>query len=242
MRKTSSVNWVVAILALVSVAAIAVGGLFAAEETKPKAEKNFFMFVQAAQSGEFKPIEGKKDTYLLTLNNVNPATTYFSDRPQRIVGNADMVKFLKGLGFSEKNPPNAAIQLLNGDKDQETIVVELYNPKYDATKKTLQYELKILEEGKKGLAVFNEAKDKTLPAHFGDVSLFIDDCQNTPVYCCLNYAVQGVLQDQDMCWDWKWFVCGPCYGWDYEAARCNGSFTGCKGSCEGYDDTGCFHQ
>ena len=72
-----------------------------AEETEElQPEKNVtFMFVQNAQSGTLIPVEGEDDLYTLTLMNVSPQTIAFSDRPERVVIQVPMQKFLDGLGF-----------------------------------------------------------------------------------------------------------------------------------------------
>jgi len=208
---------------------ITASGLFA-EEPKGKAAKNFFMFVQSAKSGELISVEGKSDTYVLTLYEISPQVIYFSDRPERIVGHAEMAKFLKGLGFSDKNPPNAAIQLLAANQQQDTIVVELMKPHYDETKRTLQYEIKILQEAEKGLAVFTEKKDGALPAKFNDVSLFIDDCQDFEFPCCNGLDAVGYIGPLAMCWSWSDFSCEPCH--DDPDADCNSKYPSCNGNCD----------
>ena len=143
-----------------------------------------------------------------------------------------MDKFLKGLGFDKKNPPNAAVQLISAAAGEDTIVVELLNPKYDAAKKTLQYEVKILTEGKKGLAIFNESKDKVLPAKFGPTSLFIDDCNDADLQCCSKNNVDpvGSVSGIPMCWNLSDFACEPCRV-DAVVSQCNSTYPQCGGAC-----------
>jgi len=57
------------------------------------------------------------------------------------------------------------------------IVVELFEPVYDAANQTLQYNVSILEEPNHSYAIFNERHDESLPEHFGPAALFIDDCK-----------------------------------------------------------------
>ena len=229
MRNNCLLTWIATIFVLVLGTTITASGLFA-EEPKGKAEKNFFMFVQNAKSGELKSVEGKKDTYVLTLYEVSPQVVYFSDRPQRIVGHVEVAKFLKGLGFGEKNPPNAAIQLLAANEQQDTIVVELIKPQYDEAKRTLQYEVKILKEAKKGLAVFTEKKDSTLPTKFNDVSLFIDDCPDFFYNCTTGDTQHGNIGPIGTCWSWSDFDCEPCNV--DPNALCNSTYPSCNGKCE----------
>ncbi|MEJ7901698.1 MAG: hypothetical protein WKF63_07600, partial [Thermomicrobiales bacterium] len=98
-----------------------------AQEATPLASPNAlrddttFLFVQTATAGFFTPkpdaatphadgtlTPGVGD-YLLTLEGHHSGTVYFSDRPERIFGNASTRTFLDGLGFSPSNPPNAAL-------------------------------------------------------------------------------------------------------------------------------------
>jgi hypothetical protein len=146
-----------------------------AEESQVVEKPVRFMFVQNANSGSFIPLQDKKNLYTFTLEGVFPQTIFFSDRPERVVGQAPMQKFLDGLGFSRANPPNAAIEILGGSEEADVIVVELFDPVYDAANKTLRYTVSILEEPNHSYAIFNERHDKSLPKHFGPVALFIDD-------------------------------------------------------------------
>ena len=148
-----------------------------------KMEKQVFLFVQVADSGTLVPIAGASNHYLLTLKGVAPQTVYFSDRPARLAGHVTTDAFLKGLGFLEKNPPNAAIEVEQAKEDEDTIVVELRHPVYDGAKATLQYDVTILPDARGGLAYYDAKRDNKLPRTFGNVSLFIDDCPPAQVTC-----------------------------------------------------------
>jgi hypothetical protein len=69
-----------------------------------------------------------------------------------------MQKFLDGFCFSPENPPNAAIEILEGDEEMDMAVLELFNPAYDAVNKTLQYTVSILEEANHSYSIFNDRK------------------------------------------------------------------------------------
>ena len=94
-----------------------------------------------------------------------------------------MQKFLDGFCFSSENPPNAAIEILEGNESQDVIVVELFDPVYDAANQTLQYNVSILEEPNHSYDIFNERHDESLPENFGPAALFIDDCSDCTLYC-----------------------------------------------------------
>jgi len=184
------------------------------EETETVEKPVRFMFVQSAQSGSLVPIEARENLYFLFLKDVSPQTTFFSDRPERVVGQAPMQKFLDGLGFTRANPPNAALEILGGSEEADLIVVELFDPVYDAANKTLRYTISILKEPNLSYAIFNERHDKSLPEHFGPVVLFIDGCADGTCYCtkgdsrdakdCGHYSI-------GCCWKWSVCSCRPCH-------------------------------
>ena len=121
------------------------------------------MFVQSVQSGSFVQVEGEDNLYTLTLEGVAPQTIAFSDRPERVMGQVPMQKFFAGLGFSPKYLPNAAIEILEWDNEEDVMVIELFDPVYDATNQTLQYNVSILEMPNHSYAIFNERHDESLP-------------------------------------------------------------------------------
>lgn len=164
-----------------------------------------FMFVQNAQSGTLIPVEGEDNLYTLTLVGVAPQTIAFSDRPERVVVQVPMQKFLDGMGFSAENPPNAALEILDADEEEDLAVVELFDPVYDAASQTLQYNVSILEEQDHSYAVFNERADQALPETFGAVALFIDDCP------CVWKPLEGSCDSNcySFSWDWLKFNCEP---------------------------------
>ena len=201
-----------------------------------------YMFVQSAHSGSFVPVEGEMN-YTLTLEGVSPQTIAFSDRPERVVGQVSMQKFLDGLGFSPKNPPNAAIEILEGEEEEDVMVMELLDPVYDATNQTLQYNVSILEESNHSYATFNERHDKSLPEHFGPAALFIDSCPDCRVICNTNKGSNGcygwctsILIGQ--CWKWEKASCEPCYSKSHYEDMCAGNpYEGCD-NCLTFDSCG----
>jgi len=177
----------------------------AAAETEADNLPGFYMFVQNAESGALAPVAGKENTYLLTLNNVDPMTIFFSDRPRRDVGQVPIEKFIPGLCFEEENPPNAAVEIFEGAEEADVVVGELRKPKYNKQEKTLQYEVRIIhDEATRGLSIYNKRKDKALPEKFGHVSLFIDDCPDKNYNCYAPEPMNscGTLR-VGTCWHWK---------------------------------------
>jgi hypothetical protein len=75
-----------ALLVVASLCAVAAN--CAAAQTKAPSKAPQFLFVQSAKNVTFK--DG-----VLTLQDVSPATAFFSERPQRIVGHVRNDLFLK---------------------------------------------------------------------------------------------------------------------------------------------------
>jgi hypothetical protein len=84
---------------------------------------------------------------VLTLKDVNAATIFFSDRPERIVGHTPTGEFVAEWGHGgddsfAADPPNAALSILNGPEPQD-IVVTISNPRLQNG--DLLYDVVVLE-------------------------------------------------------------------------------------------------
>jgi hypothetical protein len=114
------------------------------------------MFVQVARD---MTSEGDK----VTLRGLAPATLFFSDRPQRVVGHLTAQQFVdewdKGENSFAADPPNAVISFLAaGDEVPEDAIVVLRDPELDGD--TITYGIELLEG--------------SLPAKAESCSVFID--------------------------------------------------------------------
>lgn len=168
-----------------------------APEVAPASDEGpVFLFVQTASSGrgELNPgagtpaVDGTPTpaggaSILLTLEGHTGQTIYFSDRPDRIVGAAPTETFLDGFGFSNGNPPNAAL-VSEFRAGQGVVVLQLIEPTYDPDTGTLVYGAEVLEgyEGESLMPVVADQVAERLPAEFGPAALFIDDCPEL-TYC-----------------------------------------------------------
>jgi hypothetical protein len=99
----------------------------------------------------------------LTLHGVGPATLFFADRPDRVVGHVNSRKFVSQWGEGEnsfaEDPPNAVISFLEaGDHIPEEATVVLRDPELSGD--SLTYNVEVLEG--------------SLPTQAGPCSLFID--------------------------------------------------------------------
>ena len=115
-----------------------------------------FLFVQTAKSMSFDKANNK-----LALEGVSSTTLFFTDRPERIAGNMKTTSFIPfwstGKDSFLKDPPNADISSVEGDKLRQVVVV-LQAPELKSD--NLTYTVKLLQG--------------EMPAKGADVSVFID--------------------------------------------------------------------
>ena len=110
----------------------------ATAQPKPQAS---LLFVQTAQKIDYK--DG-----VMTLYGVPGQTMFFTDRPNRVVGNVPTNTFVtkwttdKGPNGFATNPPNAAVTVFE-PSGAKTAIVELSNPRLDGNK--LSYNVKVLQ-------------------------------------------------------------------------------------------------
>ncbi len=114
------------------------------------------MFVQMASALT-------SDEGTVTLHGIGPATLFFADRPDRVVGHVGTPKFVSQWGEGENSfaddPPNAVFTFIEaGDVVPEEATVVLREPREAGD--ALTYSIELLEG--------------SLPAKAGACSLFID--------------------------------------------------------------------
>lgn len=190
-----------------------------------------FLFVQSASSATYgQPDAGSP--HRLTLKGHTGGTIFFSDRPERIFGEAPTQQFLDGLGFAASDPPNAAIVTTNTDGTSDVLIVELTSPAFDAATGELSYAVSALETYTGDGLAFAASKqtDLTLAADLGITSLFIDDCSNGSASCSTSNDCFGNIS-YGRCWNWSDFECETCWQPDALNDECNSTFSGCNGEC-----------
>ena len=210
-------KWLICILCILALAGVALGAEKMENKTASAAKSKTFIFLQEGSSGSF--VNDSSGNYTLTMNDVVPYTIFFADRPARDVGFAPMDKFLKGFDFGVHNPPNAAIILPDENNTSDMLVVELTNPQYNSTTRTLTYNAKQLKNysfKSEWLQDHASEVDPAIPERFGNVTLVIDDCGCTSV---TSSCGDGGCQNS--CWNRKHFSCEACGG------CCHGNFNSC---------------
>ena len=126
------------------------------EQTREELDEIESMFVQTAQRAVS---DGKQ----LTLEGLTPATLFFSDRPERVVGHLSTADFVglwaEGENSFAEDPPNAVLAFLEpGDEAPEDAVIVLRDPA--TTDGSISYAIDVLEG--------------SVPEDMGAVTLFID--------------------------------------------------------------------
>ena len=115
----------------------------ATAQPKPQAS---LLFVQMAQKIDYKKTDAASG--VMTLYDVPTQTMFFTDRPNRVVGNVPTSAFVtrwttdKGPNGFATNPPNAAVTVFQPD-GAKTAIVELRNPRLDGNK--LSYDVRVLQ-------------------------------------------------------------------------------------------------
>jgi len=181
MEEKNSIIAVFVVIILVAVAIMSIySGVFSGNpgmpyESQVKASEDIpsYLFVQIAESGEWNLIDEEEKIYRLVLINAAPQTLMFTDRPDRNAGHLSTGEFLKIVDFS--NPPNAALEILDGENGHDVIVVELLCSSWDYQNKILTYNAKILPAVNGSLSQYHERMESGIPATFNDVSLYIDN-------------------------------------------------------------------
>jgi hypothetical protein len=112
---------------------------FAVAQTKAPSKAPEYLFVQTAKNVAYK--DG-----VLTSQDVSPVTAFFSDRPDRIVGQIRNDLFLKqwadGKNSFKSDPPNAYLTVFNEKTRPAGAIVALSSPRL--TGNSLQYDARIL--------------------------------------------------------------------------------------------------
>jgi hypothetical protein len=207
-----------------------------------------FLFIQSFQSGSIAAKDGEEGRFTMTLDQGLGQTIYFSDRPGRIVGASPTSAFLDGLGFSDENPPNAALVVEPEPGSTKIAVLELFNPRYDEATHTATYDVEVLKAYERAMEMgFAEQPSdlSQLNSTFGAAHLFIDGCPTSNLQCLhpggVGFAEVGqipVTEFDGWCYRADENYCLPCTGpevrhdaYFYWGDVCNKRFRDCYGTC-----------
>lgn len=139
-------------------------------DVEAPAETGYLTVLQASGGS----IEGDGSALELTLRDVAPEVTAFSERPERVAGTVPTDDYVGTWANEyEGDPPNAALSV-NADGEATTLAVELDPPQRSGD--DLTFRARQIEDP--GDALDSPAVvggDEGLPSRFDAASLFVDD-------------------------------------------------------------------
>ncbi len=125
------------------------------DDIEKQLEEMSAMFVQSAHEMTF---DGER----LTLHGLSPATLYFSDRPERVVGHLTPRQFVElwaeGENSFADDPPNAVLSFLDEADSIDDAIFVLQEPRLEGD--LITYKIAVLEG--------------SVPSSSRSCSLFID--------------------------------------------------------------------
>ena len=134
-------------------------------QTETSIESPQFLAIQNAQSGTISEINST--TFVLKLSDLADKLILFSDRPVRVVVTQSNQEFVgnwtSGQESFRLDPPNAVLVI--DDQKEDTIEIELYNPKYENDERKIIYDFTFLG---------NNTTVSDLPNELGKSVLIID--------------------------------------------------------------------
>ncbi len=138
---------------------------------KSAAHKAPLLFVASAEQSKLKLIAGQTQEYELTLYQVKPTVVYFTNRPQRIIGELPMRDFIHywydGSDSFADVPPNADFVAVAHNKlKQFNFVFTLTKINYDPIEQKLTFVAKLLTPANERQNIFLKSLSFT--------NLFID--------------------------------------------------------------------
>jgi hypothetical protein len=144
-----------------------------------------YLFTQSAKQATVQPCANKSECdYKLTLNGINPKTTYFTDRPIRNsaqITTSDFAKnWSKGKNSFKVDNPNASLVYFSSNDEMTQSIIELSNPQLNQANNILTYNIKYLDQV------------NVKPGQFKNAVVFIDAdaCLFAPSdkkYCSSSY-------------------------------------------------------
>jgi hypothetical protein len=180
-------------------------GSAAPKQAKAEARGAGELYVQVAGRGSLRRTGGR-ETFELTLADLNKTVTVFTDRPARRAGVEPIESFVskwESRGF-QKDPPNAALELAHGNDKSDVKVFEISSPRLDREADTLRFTAKELGgQASSALSGVARGADRDIPAKFDRASLFIDSgaTGGTPKSVRLAFTVKSEEGDASVNFD-----------------------------------------
>jgi len=116
---------------------------------------NASLLMQTAHSGRLDLLDAEKQTYQLTLYNVEPYVSYFTDRPRRKTGLMPLQDFIQLWTSNQPDnfkavPPNVAIETISKElflfRKHENVIAEITDARFNTVDHTVTYTLHFLKK------------------------------------------------------------------------------------------------
>lgn len=132
------------------------------------------LFTVDADRGTLQRVGG---TLRLTLKGIEPAATWFTDRPDRNAGRVRTTQLIDAWADLDfvRVPPNAALVLERAPHKRDTVALELREPVLDPARGTLRFTVRQLDSLGPDLSRLDTQLDRRIARRFGPSTLFIDN-------------------------------------------------------------------
>lgn len=148
------------------------GYLLFSHPVPPKAPTQpAYLFVQTAKAGFIQPEKTGKNRYKLTVSQVAPHMSYFTDQPFREAGAVPVNEFVANWQAGRQRSkqvekPNVVVHAVDAKTHKRfNRIFELDHPTYDAKTQSMSYQATLLENQKAFVR----------PVTMGHTVIFIDD-------------------------------------------------------------------
>lgn len=106
------------------------------------------LFFQDVEKGSMVPLEGKKDTYDLSVKNANNHVTYFSESPQKTTGRMSIAQYLDvWTTYFSQNNPYVTLTTYDDEGNAQIIIGKLETAKIHGNKNRIDYTFRMLNDG-----------------------------------------------------------------------------------------------
>lgn len=109
-----------------------------------EAQNYRLLFIQTAEEIIVKQNPKNPERWMVTLLNVSPDVSYFSEKPKKIAGKITIDNFLEEWKLGPKSNPNGSLvtqfSYSNLEGDGTKKLISLSNPRFDNRNRTITYD------------------------------------------------------------------------------------------------------
>ena len=154
------------------------------DETEPR-----LFFVHRSNTGTLEPITA--DRMLLTLEDVSPITSFFSDRPSTRIRNNSTEGALTNHFYDLSDPTEAVLEIYQDNGTTDVISLTVHDLDYDMNTGVIQYEVSLAPElpevyvnpNDQVIGMQSEAINQSTPMEFDSNSILLGAANQNPPLC-----------------------------------------------------------